>query len=76
MTDLQLIAWFTAHPDAMASFDAMANRYGQNLEAALAPPGHGFDGCVMVRHEQDWLAVWVIHPDGRIEGGPTTDLPE
>jgi hypothetical protein len=70
MADPVVVAFFVAHPDAMAAFDRLANRCGQSIEAAIAPAGYGFDGCVVVRYSRTRDPVGVIYPDGRTEEVP------
>lgn len=65
--DPATVEFFVAHPAAMDSFDRLANRCGQSVEAAMSPLGFGFDGCVVVRYSATRDPVGVIHPDGQIE---------
>lgn len=67
MPDPETIRFFQRHHAAMVAFDALANQHGQSIEAALSPPGFGFDDCVIVRYSQTRDPVGVIHPDGQTE---------
>lgn len=68
--DPAVVAFFVAHPAAMTAFDQLANQRGQSIEAAIAPPGYGIDGSVVVRYSQTRDPIGVIYPDGRTEEVP------
>ncbi len=61
----ETIAWVKEDPDRrMTAFDKLANKYGQNIEAALVqiPP----DPVVLAVRYQGGDPIAVIYPDGEI----------